>query len=165
MSPSKKSKRRAHNGDSGSTTGTRDWALAFYKTSGGEAPARAFLLDCPQPVREMLLAIMVAVRDGPPPSFPPSRMWHVMRGDMRGIHEARDEHNGTLYRLFCIVDSQAPQHGLDAKVVTLISGGVKPARTAMAKQVYDETLAFVADYRATRRIVLPMGVPSGMRKG
>ena len=65
-----------------------------------------------------------------------------MRADMKGIREARDEHDGTLYRLFCVVDSQA--HGRDAKVVALVSGGVKPARTAMAQQVYDETRAFAA---------------------
>jgi DNA-binding phage protein len=38
-------------------------------TGDGGAPAQEFLLDCPQPVREMLLAILVAVRDAPPPAF------------------------------------------------------------------------------------------------
>jgi hypothetical protein len=34
----------------------------------------------------MLLAILVAVRDAPPPAFPPSNMWHAMHGDMKGLH-------------------------------------------------------------------------------
>jgi hypothetical protein len=84
----------------------------------------------------MLLAIVVAVRDAPPPAFPASGMWHAMRNGMRGFHEARDEHDGQLYRLFCVVDRQAPEHGLDAPTVALISGGIKSARTAMAEGVY-----------------------------
>jgi len=101
MAPSKQDKRRAKaRGVGGATSlssATTKWSLAFYRTAKGLAPARSFLLDCPQPVREMLLAIVVAVRDAPPPSFPPSRMWHVMHGEMKGFYEARDEHDHNLY--------------------------------------------------------------------
>jgi hypothetical protein len=65
------------------------WVVSFYETSGGAAPALDFLKECPTPVRQRLLAIVVAVRDGPSFSFPPSNMWHVMRDDMKGFHEAR----------------------------------------------------------------------------
>lgn len=85
-----------------------------------------------------------------------------MHGTMKGFHEARDEHDGTLYRLFCVVDSQAPEHGLDAKAVVLISGGIKKVRTAMDAGVYDEAIRYRDDYQATRRIVLPMGAPPGL---
>lgn len=168
MSPPKKAKRRAKARDgtgvhSVSSTATK-WSVAFYRTAKGTAPARKFLLDCPQPVREMLTAIVVAVRDAPPPSFPPSKMWHVMHGEMKGFYEARDEHDGQLYRVFCVLDSQAPEHGLDAKALTLICGGAKPVRSPMDKSVYDEALAHREDYLATRRIVLPMGAPKGQRK-
>jgi hypothetical protein len=138
--------------------------VAFYRTRNGEVPARTFLEGCPQPVLEMLLAIVVAVRDAPPPAFPSSNMWHVMHGDMKGIHEARDEHRGELYRLFCVVDRQAPEHGLDAPTVALISGGVKPARSAMPQSIYDEALGYRRDYLATRRILLPPGIPAGLGK-
>jgi hypothetical protein len=121
-------------------------------------------VNCPQPVLEMLLAIVVAVRDAPPPAFPVSKMWHAMRDEMRGFHEARDEHRGQLYRLFCVVDRQAPEHGLDAPTVALISGGIKPARTAMPQSVYDQALDRRQDYLATRRILLPAGIPAGMRE-
>ncbi len=168
MSPSKKDKRRAKARDTAGSAGARSaatkWSLAFYKTAKGVVPAREFLLDCPQPVREMLLAILVAVRDSPPPSFPPSKMWHVMHGGMKGLHEARDEHDGHLYRVFCVLDSQAPEHGLDAKVVALICGGVKRVRSVMDESVYDEALRYRGDYLATRRIALPIGVPEGRRK-
>lgn len=166
MSPSKKHKRRAATtrGNGTGAAASSGWVLAFYKTAGQEVPARQFLLDVPQSVREMLLAIVVAVKDAPPPSFPPSRMWHAMHGSMKGFHEARDEHDGRLYRLFCVVDSQAPEHGLDAKVVALLGGGIKPVRTAMDESVYDDARAYREDYRATRRILLPMGVPSGLTR-
>ncbi len=81
MSPAKKNKHvkaRAGTG-SANTAATSRWALAFYKSASEEVPARQFLIDVPQSVREMLLAIVVAVRDTPPPSFPPSRMWHRAR--------------------------------------------------------------------------------------
>ncbi len=87
-----------------------------------------------------------------------------MRDEMRGFHEARDAHDGQLYRLFCVVDRQAPAHGLDAPTVALISGGIKSARTAMAESVYNEALDYKRDYLATRRILLPAGIPAGMPK-
>ncbi len=66
--------------------------------------------------------------------------------------------------VFCVLDSQAPEHGLDAKVVALICGGVKRVRSAMDESVYDEALRYRGDYLATRRIALPMGVPEGRQK-
>lgn len=167
MSPSKKDKRRAKArgaGAAGVSSATTKWSLAFYRTAKDAAPAREFLLGCPQPVREMLLAIVVAVGDAPPPSFPPSKMWHVMHGEMKGFYEARDEHDGQLYRVFCVLDSQAPEHGLDAKALTLICGGAKPVRSPMDKSVYEGALAYRQDYLATRRIVLPMGIAKDPRK-
>jgi hypothetical protein len=162
VSPPKKDKRRAQaraaTGAASVPAAITTWSLAFYRTAKDTAPAREFLLGCPQPVREMLLAIVLAVRDAPPPSFPPSKMWHVMHGEMKGFYEARDEHDGQLYRVFCVLDSQAPEHGLDAKAFTLICGGAKPVRSPMDKSVYDEALTYRQDYLATRRIVLPMGV-------
>jgi hypothetical protein len=129
------------------------WSLAFYRTAKGLAPACGFLIGCPQPVREMLLAIVVAVRDAPPPSFPPSKMWHVMHGEMKGFYEARDEHDGQLYRMFCVLDSQAPEHGLDAKALALICGAAKPVRST----------SNWAGWRPTRRpvdMILHMNCPS-----
>jgi hypothetical protein len=56
------------------------------------------------------------------------------------------------------------EHGLDAKALTLICGGAKPVRSPMDKSVYDEALAYREDYLATRRIVLPIGVPKDQGK-
>jgi hypothetical protein len=76
MAPSKRNKRRAQARAAGAgsvPSTTVKWSLAFYKTAKDLAPAREFLLSCPQPVREMLLAIVVAVRDAPPPSIAKER--------------------------------------------------------------------------------------------
>jgi hypothetical protein len=77
VSPYKKDRRRAktRGGVNSVSLTTTKWSVAFYRTATDTAPAREFLLGCPQSVREMLLAIVVAVRDAPPPSFPPSKMW------------------------------------------------------------------------------------------
>jgi hypothetical protein len=72
------------NGASGAAS--KDWVLSMYQTADGQVPARVFLLDCPKSARETLLAIIVAVRDTSPPSFPTSHMWHVMRNEMKGFH-------------------------------------------------------------------------------
>lgn len=172
MTPRRKAKhqggrrRAAGNGDVTAAPKPNEWAVAFYKTKGGEVPAREFLVDCPDSARQMLLAIVVAVRDGPPPSFPPSKLWHVMKKDMKGFHEARDEHGDELHRLFCILDRNAPDYGLDAPTLVLVSGGHKPSRTAMKPAVYKQALAYKDDYLATnpRRIVLPAGIPADLTR-
>jgi len=168
MSPARKTKKTGtathkHNGASG--TPSKDWALAMYITADDEVPAREFLQHvCPPSVLQMLLAIVVAVRDAPPPSFPASNMWHSMHDEMKGFYEARDEHDGKLYRLFCMVDRRAPEHGLDAPTVALICGGVKAVRAKMDQAVYDEALSCREDYLATRRILLPPGIPATMMR-
>ena len=88
-------------------------------------PAREALnaADVPKAVRIALLARVVAVRDRPPPSFPTgSPIWSVMsrdpqkgKVDMSGIFEVRDKHGPLLYRLFCVLDSEAGEHGVDAR--------------------------------------------------
>jgi hypothetical protein len=108
----------------------------------------------------MLLAIVVAVRDAPPPSFPSSKLWRAMHSTMKGLYEVRDEHAGRLYRVFCVLDSQAPVHALDAKAIVLVCGGEKKIRSVMDDSVYSEALRYRADYLATRRIALPVDTPA-----
>lgn len=113
-----------------------DWIAAFYVTADGTVPAREFLNACPTPVRAELLATVVAVKDAPPPSFPPSGRWTAMRDEMKGFHEARDKHKKELFRLFCVLDREAADQGAEGPAVVLISGGIKPIDTAMDTRVY-----------------------------
>jgi hypothetical protein len=103
----------------------------------------------------MLLAILVAVRDAPPPAFPPSNMRHAMHGEMKGLHEARDAHDGWLYRVFCLLDSQAPENGLDAKALVLLSGAVKRVGSTTDRRTYAQALTHRASYLKARRIAPP----------
>jgi hypothetical protein len=113
-----------------------NWIAAFYVDADGTVPAMEFLDACPTSVRAELLATVVAVRDAPPPSFPPSGRWTAMRDEMRGFHEARDKHGKELFRLFCVLDRGAADHGAEGPALVLISGGIKPIDSAMDDRVY-----------------------------
>lgn len=124
------------------------WAAAFYVEQDGSVPAREALYadDIPKAVRLALLARVVAIRDHPPPSFPTgSPIWSLMsrdtqkgKVDLSGIFELRDKHGPLLYRLFCVLDSQAGEHGVDAQVLVMLSLGIKRERTAMPESAYRE---------------------------
>jgi hypothetical protein len=131
-----------------------EWVNVFYAEADGSIPAEAFLDECPLPARTQLLAIVEAVRGAPPPSFPPSMYWHAMRGDMRGVYEARDRHGNMLYRLFCVLDRNAPDHGLDAPALVILSGGSKPVREEMDERTYADVRRQRDEYGASspRRI-------------
>ncbi len=68
-------------------------------------------------------------------------MWEAMHGEMAGFYEARtrgpDRH---LYRLFCILEREAP--GLGRPSIVVIAGLSKPVGTAFTP----------ADYAALRRL-------------
>jgi hypothetical protein len=141
-----------------------DWIAVFYRDTDDPddaeitedlviaqelldpAPARAFLRSIPPIPRAALYGTITAVRDYPPLKFPTStNMWHLMHKspdkkqvDMSGIVEARDKHEKLLYRLFCVVDSQAMNHGLEAPALVMLSGTVKKAQEVVPQKVYKE---------------------------
>lgn len=128
----------------------------FYAEKDGSVPAQEFLDACPMSPRQMLLAIIVAVTDGPPPSFPPSMHWHIMRKEMSGLYEARDRHGNTLYRLFCVLDRNAAEHGLDGPALVVLSGGAKAVREEMDARTYVAARRQREEYMASspRRIAV-----------
>lgn len=109
------------------------WTAEFYLHSDRAVPAIDFLSRCP--VAERIEAIVEAVRSFPPPSFPPSQMWHAMSGDMKGLYEIRVRHRQTLHRLFCILDANGAKHGLSGPALVLVSGGTKGISRAMPTDV------------------------------
>ena len=117
------------------------WQAFFYEAADKTRPGLAYLNSIPSSPRQMLYAIIVAVRYRPPYSFPAqSPMWSAMQNkdglDMTGIYEARDKHGDRLYRLFCVLDRKASEHGVDAPALVILSGDDKPVRTPMPKAVY-----------------------------
>jgi hypothetical protein len=125
---------------------SKPWVLVYYKDDDKTAPAREGLQALPAQVRVRLRAIVSAVRDRPPPSFPLSGpQWRLLTNDRRkgrvdvsGIFYARDKHGDWLYRLYCVLDSDAEQHGLPGPAVVMIDCGVKPDKTELPDSFYAE---------------------------
>ncbi len=113
-------------------------------------PAEEFLdTDCPDSVRDDLIAIIDAVAASPPPQFTGGGMWEAMRGTMGGFYEARTRGpDRRLYRLFCLLEWEAP--GLDGPSVIVIAGLSKPVGTSLSAADYARIRALGAEYR--RRI-------------
>jgi len=84
---------------------------------------------------------------------------------MSGIYAARDEHDGTLYRLFCLLDRKAPAHGLPRPALVVLMGDEKPDNTAMPQAVYDEVKEARDSYLASspRAYLPPPGIPASVR--
>jgi hypothetical protein len=166
MAPRKKREKAPPAKTQGSPS-KKDWIATYYKAEDGRAPARDALRsdEFPKNVRLALEARAKAVRDAPPPSFPAgSPMWSAMskdrekgKVDMSGIFEIRDKQGDTLYRLFCVVDSDAESHGLEAPALVMLSLATKPVRTAMPQSTYREVRAQADRYFATspRPVILP----------
>lgn len=152
---------------SGSGPAGKAWIATYYKEHDGRVPARDTLRDpsFPENVRRALEARAKAVRDTPPTAFPGgSQVWTVMtkdpeRGnvDMSGIFEIRDKQGDMLYRLFCVIDSNAESHGLEAPALVMLSLGIKLVRTVMPQAVYKAARAQADRYFATspRPVLLP----------
>lgn len=121
------------------------------------APARDFLNSRPPQVKAALQARVAAVRDYPPISFPTSTpVWSLMHKpkskkevDMSGIFEVRDKHGSQLYRLFCVLDTKAPDHGLSAPALVMLSGTEKPVGTVVSQAIYKEVRAQADRYFST----------------
>ena len=72
--------------------------------------------------------------------------------DLSGICEARDKHSDTLYRLFCVIDRDAPEHGLAASSLVLLGGVAKPIRTEVPQSEYRRIDRYRRDYWMTHRV-------------
>jgi hypothetical protein len=109
-------------------------------------PAEEFLDACPDSVAADLIAIVDAVAAAPPPEFTGGGMWEAMRGSMRGFYEARTRGpDRRLYRLFCILERDAP--GLDRPTLVVIAGLSKPNRTAFTEADYARIARLGEEYR------------------
>ena len=127
----------------------KPWQIAFYKAPDGELPGLSWLDSFPDEPRKQLISIVTAVAQRPPLSFPTSGpMWTVMKKDMAGLFEARDEFDGWFYRMFCVLDRDS--HAKPTVVV--IYGGKKRERTEMDQWIYDEAKRHRDLYGDTRRI-------------
>lgn len=109
-------------------------------------PAEHFLLSCPESVAADLIAIVDAVAASPPPQFTGGGMWEAMHGQMRGYYEARTRGpDRRLYRLFCILERDAP--GLSGPSIVVIGGLSKPNNSTFTATDYAEIRRLGDEYR------------------
>lgn len=144
------------------------WDVAFYKRREpgddfDSAPGQDWLDTFPDEVAVDLIGIVREVAARPPQRFSTGTpMWQVMHDDMAGLCEARKKRGKTLYRLFCLLDRDGPEHGLKKPTVVVISGGEKPQETEMPDWVYQDARSFRDNYRSSSRrpVVEPVGIPA-----
>jgi Txe/YoeB family toxin of Txe-Axe toxin-antitoxin module len=102
-------------------------------------PAQNFLLACPEKVRAMILAVVNAVAEAPPPQFSGGGKWEAMHGEMAGYYEIRVDGPGRHhYRLFCLLERDGRAVGLGGPSLVLICGRDKPFRTVLSAPDYGE---------------------------
>jgi hypothetical protein len=97
-------------------------------------PAFEFLRKQPLSVRVQLLAILDAVRTVGPDQWRDTRSHDSMKGACAHLHEARDRHGQTLYRLYLLWQR-------DQRRVIVIDGAAKPNATALPDSFYEQLAA------------------------
>lgn len=109
-------------------------------------PAEEFFTGCPESVAADLIHIVESVAAGPPPRYRGAGMWRAMRGEMGGFYEARVRGpDRLLYRLFCILEREAP--GLDGPSIVVICGMSKRNDSAFRDSDYAWVRALGKEYR------------------
>ena len=139
-----------------STAASKPWQKHFFQRHRDDdpaqpVPARDFLGACPEKVRAMMLAVVNAVAEAPPPQFSGGGKWEAMHGEMAGYYEVRvDGPKRHHYRLFCLLERDGASVGLGGPSLVLICGKDKPFRTELSKQDYAEVRRIGKEYLARR---------------
>jgi Txe/YoeB family toxin of Txe-Axe toxin-antitoxin module len=139
-----------------SQVGSGPWQKHFFQRHRDDdpahaVPARDFLLACPEKVRAMMLAVVSAVADAPPPKFSGGGKWEAMHGDMAGYYEIRvDGPKRHHYRLLCLLERDGAKVGLGGSALVLICGKDKPFGTVLSEQDYAEVRRLGSEYLARR---------------
>ena len=115
------------------------WETEYYVEEDGNIPAIAFLGSVPAAVRKELIATKYSVEmAGGPVQFGNFEERHkAMWGVCDGLHEARDRHAQTLYRLYLLWFASERR-------VVVLDGAVKSNATTLPNSVYDR-LATIRD--------------------
>jgi hypothetical protein len=117
------------------------WAVVYYLTPEGTAPALEFLDACPSTIDAQFTAVLDAVAAAPPPRFSGGGKWEAMHGLMGGWYEIRLTGPGReQFRLFCLLENgtrdEIARRGLRCPAIAVIAGMRKPWRTAFSDRDY-----------------------------
>jgi len=130
------------------------WRVHFFERYPTDdpkrtVPGREFLESCPEKVRAMMLAVVKAVADAPPPMFSGGGKWEAMHDEMKGFYEVRvDGPKRHHYRLFCILEQDDAHLGLGGPSLVIIGGKDKPFRTVLSSRDYQEIRKLGDEYRS-----------------
>lgn len=113
-----------------------------------------FLDDCPVKVAALLLAVLDAVAEAPPPQYSGGGKWEAMHGAMGGYYEVRvTGPHREQFRLFCILENassdELTRRGLDGPAIAVITGLRKPWRTAFDARDYRGVRDLGDNYEST----------------
>ena len=97
----------------------------------------------------MMVAVLKAVADAPPPAFSGGGKWEAMHDDMAGFYEVRvdgpDRHH---YRLFCLLDRNGSASGLGGPSLVVLTGKDKPFRTVLTARDYADVKRLGQEFEA-----------------
>jgi hypothetical protein len=130
------------------------WRVHFFERHVKDDPSRTvpgreFLDACPEKVRAMMIAVVKAVADAPPPMFSGGGKWEAMHDEMKGYYEVRvDGPKRHHYRLFCLLEQENARLGLEGPSVVIIGGKDKPFRTVLSARDYEEIRTLGNEYRS-----------------
>jgi hypothetical protein len=97
----------------------------------------------------MMVAVVKAVAEAPPPAFSGGGKWEAMHGDMGRWYEVRvDGPNRHQYRLFCQLERDGGQIGLGGARLVIICGKDKPFRSVLSARDYADVRALGVEFRA-----------------
>ncbi len=99
----------------------------------------------------MMVAVVTAVAEAPPPRFAGGGKWEVMHDKMKGYYEVRvDGPKRHHYRLFCLLEQDEASLNLGGPSVVIITGKDKPFLTKLSEVDYAEVRRLGAEYRARK---------------
>ena len=133
----------------------KPWRIHFFQRHARDDvdetnPGRDFLEMCPTKVRQMMLAVLTAVAEAPPPMFSGGGKWEAMHGEMKGYYEIRvDGPKRHHYRLFCVLEhDEGGKLGLGGPSVVIVAGKDKAFRTVLSAKDYAEVRALGDQYKS-----------------
>lgn len=95
----------------------------------------------------MMLAVVNAVAEAPPPQFSGGGKWEAMHDEMSGYYEIRvDGPRRHHYRLFCLLEREGASVGLGGPSLVLIAGKDKPFKTVLSARDYADVRRLGSEY-------------------
>jgi hypothetical protein len=130
---------------------SKSWDLLYYKRDDrvGTRPGRIYLDGLSPRVRSLLVAIIKAVVDAPPPAYSGGGKWEVLSGRMAHYYQAKadgfESGQRLHYRLFCLLERPTASNGLPGPCLIILDGMTKPYLTEFTDAEYDQIQAMGID--------------------